>query len=317
MLKQYNTINQLFRILTNLKTINISNAFYAIKYFKSNNNYTYMNNNNSQQFMYANNNNNYNKVDTSLSFKKTPPIMNQQRNYNYRTHTKYNSNNIPNERIKRAKSLKSTPIHVNKSFSSSVPLNNYNFNNCSWYNFNQNNNSNSNNGFIGVTPVKKKDTISVKSMLNKREKTLMSKLKKEHNIKFKQSQSTKTNSHKYSNSALNKSYNSNYQMVNKKMNLLDEINLNDDEQEYDMNKERQLIEIDGDDYNYNEYNNYQHSNNNNYNDQQFEQQDVQYYNNSNYNNNNYNNMSNYYPKSTKASHLFNTEIYSLRMSDNY
>ena len=98
MLKQYNTINQLFRILTNLKTINISNAFYAIKYFKSNNNnYTYMNNNNnnSQQFMYANNNNNnYNKVDTSLSFKKTPSIMNQQRNYNYRTHTKYNSNNI-------------------------------------------------------------------------------------------------------------------------------------------------------------------------------------------------------------------------------
>ena len=314
MLKQYNTINQLFRIITNLKTINTSNAFYAIKYFKSNNNYTYMNNN-AQQFAYVNNN--INKVDASLSFKKTPPIVHQHRNSNYRNHIKYNSNNISNERIKRAKSLKSTPIHVNKSFSSSVPLNNYNFNNCSWYNFNQNNNSN-NNGFIGVTPVKKRDTISVKSMLNKREKTLMSKLKREHNIKFKQSQNTKVTNHKYSNSALNKSYNSNYHMVNKKMNLLDEINLNDDEQddnehEYNnMNKERQLIEIDGDDYNYNEYNNYQHINQN---DKQFEQQEIQYYNNNN--SYNYNSMNNYYPKSTKASHLFNTEIYSLRMSDNY
>ena len=280
MLKQYNTINQLFRIITNLKTINTSNAFYAIKYFKSNNNYNYMSNN-AQQYGYANmSNNKATRCDTPLSFKTTPPIANHQRNYNYRNHNKYNSNNISNERIKRAKSLKSTPIHVNKSFSSSVPLNNYNFNNCSWYNFNQNS---STTGFVGVTPVKKKDTISVKSMLNKREKTLMSKLKREHNIKFKQSQNNKTCGHKYSNSALNKSYNSNYHMVNKKMNLLDEINLNDDEQddnndqEYDMNRERQLIEIDGDDYNYNEYNNYQHNQSDKHHDQ-----DMQYYNNHNY-----------------------------------
>ena len=74
-----------------------------------------------------------------------------------------------------------------------------------------------------------------------------------------------------------------------------------------MNRERQLIEIDGDDYNYNEYNNYQHNQSDKHHDQ-----DMQYY-----NNHNYNNMNNYYPKSTKASHLFNTEIYSLRMSDNY
>ena len=128
MLKQYNTINQLFRIITNLKTINTSNAFYAIKYFKSNNNYNYMSNN-AQQYGYANmSNNKATRCDTPLSFKTTPPIANQQRNYNYRNHNKYNSNNISNERIKRAKSLKSTPIHVNKSFSSSVPLNNYNFN---------------------------------------------------------------------------------------------------------------------------------------------------------------------------------------------
>ena len=118
--------------------------------------------------------------------------------------------------LKRTKSSKLAYSSLKKNLNSYSPYsNNMSFNNCSFIHYSTNKNN--------LLPQRAKPKITTKSMLVNKQSKLMSKIKKEHNIKFKSN----------SKSNLNRSFNSSKLKLN-------EININQDDNAYDPDN---MIEI--------------------------------------------------------------------------
>ena len=110
--------------------------------------------------------------------------------------------------LKRTKSSKITSSSLKKNLNSYSPYNNnMSFNNCSFIHYSTNKNN--------LLPQRAKPKITTKSMLVNKQCKLMSKIKKEHNIKFKSN----------SKSNLNRSFNSSKMKLN-------EINMNQEDNVY-------------------------------------------------------------------------------------
>lgn len=107
----------------------------------------------------------------------------------------------------RSKSIKTSKPLQSKKFNSFTPYNHLNFNNCSFVNYNTcNKNKN----------LQKKEKITIKSMLDKKRNNYLSKIKKEHNIKFKNQKNNTV--------SLSKTFNA---MKLSNINITDNDNIND------------------------------------------------------------------------------------------
>ena len=124
-------------------------------------------------------------------------------------HFKRNNNITMNKKptFLRAKSIKTSKSRQSNKFNLFTPYNNLNFNNCSFVNYNTSNKNKN---------LQKKEKITIKSILDKKQNNYLSKIKKEHNIKFKNQKNNTV--------SLNKTFNS---MKLSNINLTENDNLND------------------------------------------------------------------------------------------